>query len=105
MQNFQQQQINAMQSFHQQQIKVMTEQHREQHREEMASREQSYRRQAEQHREEMARLIAQLAPGQVSAPVTPPPVAVTTPSFAAFDPTIELWKDYWARFQICMEAN
>ena len=82
--------INGMQSFQQQQIKVITEQHRE----EMASREQSYQRQKEQHREEMAKLIAQLAPGEASVPVTSPPVAMTTPSFAAFDPTSELGKDY-----------
>ena len=61
--------------------------------------------QVEQHREEMARLIAQLAPGQASALVTSPPVAMTTPSFEAFYPMSELWKDYWSRFQICMEAN
>ena len=53
----------------------------------------------------MAEKEPRLAPGQASAPVTSPPVAMTTPSFAAFDPTSELWKDYWARFQICMEAN
>ena len=27
------------------------------------------------------------------------------PVFAAFYPTAELWKDYWACFQICMEAK
>ena len=79
-----------MQSFHQQQIKVMTEQHREE---------------KEQHREEMAKMIAQLAPGQASAHVTSPPVAMTAPSFATFDPTSELWIDYWARLQIHMEVN
>ena len=68
----------------------MTEQHREE---------------KEQHREEMAWLIVQLAPGQASLPVTSHPVAMTTPNFAAFDPTSELWKDYWSWFQICMEAN
>ena len=77
--------INAMQSFQQQQTKVRAEQQRE----EMASSEQWYQRQAEQHGEEMAKMIAQLAPGRASAPVTSPPVAMATPSFAAFDPTSE----------------
>ena len=54
----------------------------EQHREQMATREQSYQRQVEQQREEMAKLITQLAPGQSSSPVTSPPVAMTTSSFA-----------------------
>ena len=71
----------------------------------MASREQLYQTKAEQRREEMAQLLAQLAPGQASAPVTFPPVAMTTPSFTVFNPTSELWKDYWSRCQICMEAN
>ena len=30
---------------------------------------------------------------------------MTTASFAAFDRTPELWKDYWACFQLRMEAN
>ena len=30
---------------------------------------------------------------------------MTTPSFAAFDSMSELWKDYWAQFQIHMKAN
>ena len=70
--------------------KFMTEQHREQR---------------EQHREEMVKLIARLATGQASSSVAFPPVAMTTPSFAAYDSMSELWKDYWPRFQICVEAN
>ena len=42
---------------------------------------------------------------QASTPVTSLPVAISTPSFAAFDSMSELWKDYWSRFQICMEVN
>ena len=49
--------------------------------------------------------MAQLVPGQASSPVTFPLVAMATPNLAAFDPTSELWKDFWRRFQICMEPN
>ena len=31
--------------------------------------------------------------------------AASTPPFPAFDPTAELWKDYWARFQTFAKAN
>ena len=67
----------------------MTEQHREE---------------KEQYREEMPTLIAQLTHGQPSAPVTSPSCAHDY-QFCASDPTSELWKDYWSRFQICMEEN
>ena len=43
------------------------------------------------HREERAKLIEQqLTPGHASSPVTSHPVTMTTPNFAAFDPTSEL---------------
>ena len=71
-------------------IKFLIEQHRDER---------------EQPREEIAQLIARLVRSQASSPVISPPVAMTTPSFPAFNPTSELWKGYWDWFQICMEAN
>ena len=46
----------------------------------------------------MEKLIAQLAPCHVSSPVTSYPVAMTAHNFVAFNPTSELWKDYWAKY-------
>ena len=80
----------------------------------IASRNLTYWKKAEHHRvereihgEEMVKLIAHwlLTPGQASETCYLPAVAMTTPSFAAFDPTFELWNYYWSRFQICTEAN
>ena len=60
-------------------------------------------RNSEMQQQQMHDLIKRLAPGQ--APSTPSSVAMTTPSFEPFDPTSELWKDYWARFQTFMMAS
>ncbi|KFD47830.1 hypothetical protein M514_11310 [Trichuris suis] len=39
------------------------------------------------------------------ASATPPTLASSFLSFAAFDATSELWKDYWARFKTFARAN
>ena len=44
----------------------------------------------------MTELIQKIAPGKSSESI---------PSFATFDSTTELWKDYWARFQTFSKAN
>ena len=55
------------------------------------------------HRQQMEMLINRLAPAPGgSASVAP---AASVPSFAPFDPTSELWKDYRARFDTFVGAN
>jgi len=65
-----------------------------------AEREQ-HQQQINMQRQQMKDLLARLAPGQTSTP----PVATPTPSYAAFDPSSELWEDYWACFQTFCKAN
>ena len=57
----------------------------------------------EMHRQQMEKLIDCLA----RAPSGPVPVApaARVPSFAPFDPSSELWKDYCARFDTFVRAN
>uniref|UniRef100_A0A5S6Q4R9 Uncharacterized protein n=1 Tax=Trichuris muris TaxID=70415 RepID=A0A5S6Q4R9_TRIMR len=57
--------------------------------------------QIEEQRKQIEKLLSFLGP--VSA--TPPAVASSVPSFPAFDPTSELWKEYWARFKTFAGAN
>uniref|UniRef100_A0A5S6Q6N2 CCHC-type domain-containing protein n=1 Tax=Trichuris muris TaxID=70415 RepID=A0A5S6Q6N2_TRIMR len=57
--------------------------------------------QIEEQRKQIEKLLSFLDP--VSA--TPPAVASSVPSFPAFDPTSELWKEYWARFKTFAGAN
>ena len=62
---------------------------------------QQIEKQEERHRRQMEALIKCLEIGS-PAPVAP---AASVPSFAPFDPTSELWKDYWAWFHTSVGAN
>ena len=58
-------------------------------------------KQEERHRQQMEALINHLETGSPA----PFALAVSVPSFAPFDPTLELWKDYRARFHLFVAAN
>ena len=64
---------------------------------------QQQQEQQQQQQQQITSIITQLAKDKT--PATPSPVAMPVPSFPAFDPMMELWKDYWARFQTFMLAN
>uniref|UniRef100_A0A5S6QBJ9 Uncharacterized protein n=1 Tax=Trichuris muris TaxID=70415 RepID=A0A5S6QBJ9_TRIMR len=57
--------------------------------------------QIEAQRKQIQTLLSRLAP----VTTTPPVVASSVPNFTAFDPTAELWKDYWTRFKTFAGAN
>ena len=63
----------------------------------------SQRKQMESERMQMEKLFETLA-GKLSEPTSKPP-AVAIPSFVPFDPSSELWSDYWARFLTFLGAN
>ena len=63
----------------------------------------SQRKQMESERMQMEKLFETLA-GKLSEP-TSKPLAVAIPSFVPFDPSSELWSDYWARFLTFLGAN
>ena len=62
------------------------------------------RRQMESERKQMETLFETLAGKLTSEPTYKPP-AVAIPSFVPFDPSSELWSDYWARFLTFLGAN
>ena len=53
----------------------------------------------------MAELIKQLGRQDGAGNVSSATAHYAMPSFPAFDPSAELWKDYWARFQTFAKAN
>ncbi|CAM1297650.1 Uncharacterised protein r2_g702 [Pycnogonum litorale] len=58
--------------------------------------------QERRHKQDLAAMMAQMGNGAgVGATVTP----TIFSSFTAFDPTSELWSDYWLRFCTYLEAN
>uniref|UniRef100_A0A5S6QP97 Uncharacterized protein n=1 Tax=Trichuris muris TaxID=70415 RepID=A0A5S6QP97_TRIMR len=57
--------------------------------------------QIEAQRKQMEMLLSRLAP----ITTTPSMVASSVRNFTAFDPTSELWKDYWTRFKTFAGAN
>ena len=87
-----------------QQMELQAERHREQ-----------VELQAERHREEMDLQREQIAglmqivngkrEGESNSSQVSPTVHTSIPPFAPFDPTTELWPDYWARFCTFSAAN
>ena len=57
----------------------------------------------EAKQKQMEDLIDRLAPSLGSS--APHPSAASIPKFIPFDPTLELWKDYLARFHTFVSAN
>ena len=62
------------------------------------------RQQLDTRRKQMETLVETLA-GKLSLEPTSKPPAVAIPSFVPFDPSAELWSDYWARFLTFLGAN
>lgn len=63
--------------------------------------------QQEQHQRQVDQLMALLKQGSAGSAATlaAAPVAAAIPSFAPFDPSAELWTDYYARFCTFLGAN
>ena len=62
-------------------------------------------KQEKQHREEMQLLASQLGAGSVAGAGPSLFTQVGSPTFVAFEPSTELWKDYLARFETFVGAN
>ena len=73
---------------------------KEMHQEEMHQEEMEAQRKA--HKEQLEAVMAQLSVPHDSAPIM---AAASVPSFAPFDPTSKLWKDYRVRFDTFAGAN
>lgn len=80
-----------------------------QQQQQMAAMEQQMTSIEQQHQEQMAKLVEMIKPnadGTGAALNTPPaPAGTPIPSFSAFDPSAELWTDYWARFSTFIGAH
>ena len=98
------------------QHKAEARQHMEQHKAEMELQARQHKEDKEQHKAEMDALLRLVSPAQhvyladdgSSRSPQPPQVstlATSVPPFAAFDPTSELWPDYYSRFCTFLAAN
>jgi hypothetical protein len=60
--------------------------------------------QQRRHEEQMEALLS-LLKRQTPLDATVRPKTAALPAFCPFDPTAELWKDYWSRFTTYVEAH
>jgi len=71
------------------------------------AQEQRFREQAERQQADMKAMLQLLANPPSSGRVVPPATTsvTATPTFAPFDSTSELWKNYWSRFLTFTRAH
>ena len=91
------------------QLECQMEHQREQmehQKEQMAAQQKARQKQMEAvwkaQKEQLEAIMARLSTSRDGAPIM---AATSMPSFAPFDPTTELWKDYRARFDTFAGAN
>ena len=86
----QQMQMEKQQNEHKAEIDAVLQQRETQHQAELQQRDQ-------QHKAELDTLLSIAAKKSTEG--------MSTPSFAPFDSTTELWQDYWSRFCTFVAAN
>ena len=97
------QQLEEQQRQHKEEMSAQLEEQRRQHKEEMAALFQEQQMQRYQHLKEMEALMSKIDAGQQKETTVVQSSAI--PSFSAFEPTSELWTDYWSRFCTFIAAN